>query len=411
MFEEITNYFDENILSVSEINGYVKEVLDNIPIFRNIKVRGEISNFKDYYKSGHYYFSLKDENSVIKAVMFNYRDRDLNFKPEDGMKIVAEGRLSAFPRDGIYQLYIQDMKPDGKGELHLAYERLKKRLEEEGIFSDIYKKPLPKFPKTIGVITSASGAALQDIINITKRRWPIANLIVYPALVQGEGSEKSLINGVNYFNNNPVDVVIIGRGGGSIEDLWSFNSEKLARTIIKSNIPFISAVGHETDFTICDFACSLRAPTPSGAAEVAVPDINNIKNTLLKLETSMKIPVNRLISLYKTRLTNVSSKKVMTSPTGFIDERRKELDYLYQKIVSREELILTKKDSQLSILFEKLDALSPLKVLKRGYSAVYDEKGKVIVSVSDVNPGNNIKLQLSDGIIESTVKNVIIDVK
>ena len=399
----MTEYFNENIIGVTELNGYVKEVLEAIPVFHRLRVRGEISNFKNHVQSGHFYFSLKDGSSVIKAVMFSRDARKMRFLPENGMKVVVTGRLSVYERDGNYQLYVSEMEADGRGALYEAYERLKKKLEEEGLFSERYKKPLPKYPKTVGVITSPTGAAVRDIINITGRRYPLARILVYPALVQGEGAARSLISGVRCFTERArPDVVIIGRGGGSIEDLWAFNSEELARAIAASDIPFISAVGHETDYTICDFVCSRRAPTPSGAAEIAVPDKEEILYKLSAIDIDLKGTVLRKISLLKDRISEIEKKRVIASPYGFIDERRMELEGVAEKMDKYGRLILSAKRESFLSLSGKLNALSPLSVLTRGYGAVYSEAGKVITGAQGVKPGDSFKLRMSDGEVNAT---------
>ena len=406
----MTEYFNENILSVSELNGYVKEVIDAIPVFRNLRVRGEISNFKNHVQSGHYYFSLKDSDTVIKAVMFSRDNRKMRFLPESGMKVIASGYLSVFPRDGSYQLYVTEMEPDGRGALYEAYERLKKKLEDEGLFSERYKKPLPAFPKTVGVITSATGAAVRDIINITGRRYPLARILVYPALVQGEGAVRSLVNGVRCLTEKVrPDVAIIGRGGGSIEDLWAFNSEELARAIAASDIPFISAVGHETDFTICDFVSSVRAPTPSGAAELAVPDISELRYRIDGLSEEITETVTRKIDLLKEKIADIEKKRVIASPYGFIEERRMELDGITERMDKYGRLILSSKREVFTALCGKLDALSPLAVLSRGYGAVYTDDGKkVITEAHAVKKGDDLLLRMSDGEITATATEVVL---
>ncbi len=406
---DFPEYFRENILSVSEINEYVKMTLDAVPVFSAVKIRGEISNFKNHAKTGHFYFSLKDEGSVIRAVMFSRDARTIKFTPEDGIKVVAEGRVSAFPRDGIYQLYVEKMTPDGQGALHAAFERLKKKLDDEGLFSTDYKKPLPNFPKRIGVITSPDGAALRDIINITGRRFPVAEVLVYPALVQGEGAIDSLCAGVRYMSEYvKPDVVIIGRGGGSIEDLWAFNSEKLARLIVSSPIPFISAVGHETDFTICDFVSSVRAPTPSGAAELAVPDISAIYEQLSAYGRILCREIQRKIDVSQQKLSFFAEKRVIKSPYGFIDERRQKLASLYDKAESAFKLSLTEKKGGYAGLCEKLNALSPLAVLGRGYGAVFalGDKSKVLTNISDISAGDKITVQMNGGEADAEITDV-----
>ena len=398
--------FRENVYSVSQVNGFVKELIESVPVFSGIRVRGEISNFVKH-RSGHLYFSLKDEGSVIKAVMFARDVRSLSFMPSDGMKVVAQGRLTVYPPSGVYQLVVSALKADGKGALYEAYERLKQKLAAEGLFSDEYKKPLPKYPLTVGVITSPTGAAVRDIINVTGRRWPLAKILIYPALVQGEGAESSLIDGVKYFTNTKkADVVIIGRGGGSIEDLWAFNSEKLAREIVSSDIPFISAVGHETDFTICDFASSKRAPTPSGAAEIAVPDIRTVKAEFDVYRTDLEKAQKNLIDTAKTRLSYLENRKVMLSPYGFIDEKRLKLDAIAEKMESKYQYKLAHFKESYGKLCEKLNALSPLSVLSRGYGALYSESGEVLTSVTQVKQGDSLTLLLGDGKIGAKAETV-----
>ena len=404
----MTEYFNENIIGVTELNGYVKEVLDAIPVFRTLRVRGEISNFKHHVQSGHYYFSLKDGGSVIKAVMWGRDAKRMKFMPESGMKVVVRGRLSVYERDGNYQLYVTEMEADGKGALYEAYEKLKKKLEDEGLFSDRYKKALPRFPKTVGVITSPTGAAVRDIINITGRRYPLAKILIYPALVQGEGAARSLISGVKCMTEavRP-DVVIIGRGGGSIEDLWAFNSEALARAIAASDIPFISAVGHETDFTICDFVCSMRAPTPSGAAELAVPDISELREKLNMLYGEISGTVTRKLDALKEKISEIERKRVISSPYGFIDERRRDLDAVTDRLESGSRLIISAKREKFMALSGKLNALSPLAVLTRGYGAVYSADGKkVITEAGDVSVGDTLKLRMSDGEVYATATEI-----
>ena len=409
MYKEFEDKFLENVYSVSEVNGFVKEAIECVPVFSGIKIRGEISNFTAH-KSGHLYFSLKDEDAVIKAVMFARDVRSLNFRPTEGMKVIATGRITVYPPSGVYQLVVSSLKADGKGALYEAYEKLKQKLSAEGLFSPENKKPLPKYPKVVGVITSPTGAAVRDVINVTGRRWPYAKILVYPALVQGEGSEASLIEGVKHFTeSNSADVVIIGRGGGSIEDLWSFNSEALARTIVASHLPFISAVGHETDFTICDFACSLRAPTPSGAAELAVPDAKAVLSQLDGALGDIKSELTKKLSLLRARLEYSENRRVIQSPYGFIDEKRQRLDLLSDRLTSKYSLGLAAKKEAYGRLCEKLDALSPLSVLTRGYGAVYSEKGEVLTSARDVSKGERISVRLKDGTVEAIADAVTVN--
>lgn len=395
--------FRENIYSVSQVNGFVKEVIEGIPVFSGIRVRGEISNLTKH-RSGHIYFSLKDADGVLRAVCFARDARGIRFPLTEGLKIVATGRLTVYAPSGQYQLVVSAMEADGKGALYEAYERLKARLEAEGLFGQEYKKPIPRFPKRVGVITSPTGAAVRDIINVTGRRYPLAEIIVYPALVQGDGAEASLINGVRYFTENDcADVVIIGRGGGSIEDLWAFNSEPLAREITKSHLPFISAVGHETDFTICDFVSSLRAPTPSGAAELAVPDINSVRESFDSFLAVMKRDIERGISARRQRLDMLSERKVLRSPYGFIDEKRQRLDICEDKLSAVSRLRISEWRGSLERLASKLDALSPLSVLSRGYGAVYGSDGEVVTSVEGVKIGDTVSVRLKDGSIKAKI--------
>jgi len=397
----IPDYFKENVLTVSELNGLVKELIENVPVFSYLKLRGEISNFTNH-RSGHFYFTLKDDGAAIKAVMFKGNNARLRFLPENGMRVIATGRLGVFERDGVYQLYVSDLEPDGVGALYVAYEKLKKKLEAEGLFDQSRKKPIPKYPRSVGVITSPTGAAVRDIINVTGRRYPLAAIKVFPALVQGEGAEATLMAGIEFFNREQnVDVIIIGRGGGSIEDLWAFNSEALARTVANSNIPVISAVGHETDFTVCDFVADLRAPTPSAAAEIAVPDINDIRRQMLAALSALERAVTVYIKRKKERVAIVASKRVMQSPDSFLDYRRETLDRISDKLFTAWENTLERKKSRLALLSGRLNALSPLAVLTRGYGAAFGEDGKPITKASSLPKGKRFTLRLSDGTVSA----------
>jgi exodeoxyribonuclease VII large subunit len=339
--------------------------------------------------------------------MFARDAKGLDFKIGDGMKVVAKGRLTVYAPSGQYQMVVSEMRPDGKGALYEAYERLKRKLEEEGLFSDEYKHEIPRFPKRIGVITSPTGAAVRDMINVTRRRWPAAEIVLYPALVQGEGAVASLISGIEYFKQNPPDTVIIGRGGGSIEDLWAFNSEELARTIAFSGLPVISAVGHETDFTICDFVSSVRAPTPSAAAEIAVPDREAVLREFTGFENRLKLLTENILRAYKDRLARIESKRVISSPYGFIDEKRLMLANLSDKLEKRNALRLTAAKGEFTALAGKLNALSPLAVLTRGYSAVYGDNGQVLTSVASVNEGDSVRIVMRDGEIKAQATEIV----
>lgn len=398
------DFLKPRIISVSQLNYYVKSLLDNDAHLSSVFVTGEISNLTDHYRSGHIYFSLKDNNCVIKAVMFAGNARNLKFKPQEGMKIIARGRVSLYEPSGNYQFYVEDMQPDGIGELTIAFEQLKKKLSEKGIFDQSHKKPIPKFPQTIGVITSPTGAAIQDIKNILSRRFPSADIVLCPVLVQGESASAQLVNAVNIFNEyDCADVIIIGRGGGSIEDLWAFNSEELAYAIYASNIPVISAVGHETDFTICDFVSDLRAPTPSAAAELAVPDkeeliayYNSQKQYLTSILDNKISKANRVLSEYKLVLNENSPEKQITKYNENLSLFRNRLESLMNE--------------KLNTAFEKihknggkLEALNPVSVLQRGYS-VAEKDGKIVSSVNDVKTDDILNITLKDGKIITKVQ-------
>lgn len=400
-----------SVITVSQLNFYIKSLLDESPALREIYITGEISNLTDHYRSGHIYLSLKDDKALVRAVMFAGNARHLRFKPEEGMKVIARGRVSVYEATGQYQLYIEDMQPDGIGALNLAYEQLKRKLSAEGLFSEDIKKPIPAYPKRIGVITSPTGAAVQDILNILGRRYPIAEVVFCPVLVQGENASTQLIGAVKRFNKaNAADVIIIGRGGGSIEDLWAFNDEKLARTIAESDIPIISAVGHETDFTICDFVADLRAPTPSAAAELATPNMTELLSYFKSVKDSLPAIIQRRIDFEKQELDNLASSKVLLSPDEFINIRKNELDMLSADMIKAFKAILSENQREFVALSAKLDALSPLSVLSRGYSIVQN-KNKVIKSAKELNIGQNIMVKLSDGKAECEVKAITLDEK
>lgn len=397
----------DGALTVTQLNEYIKAKIDADAFLSHVTVKGEISNFTNHYKTGHFYFTIKDEGSLIKAVMFRSAAAKLNFVPENGMKILARGRVSAFVRDGQYQLYCEGMEPDGIGALYFAFEQLKKKLSAEGLFDEARKKPLPKIPTRIGVITSPTGAAIRDIINILGRRFPYAKVILYPALVQGADAAPSLIAGMQYFNTERnVDVIIIGRGGGSIEDLWAFNSEELARTVAASAIPTISAVGHETDFTICDFVADRRAPTPSAAAELAVPEMHELMRKIDNIIGRMSLLLSKRIENGRQILDFYKTQGIFAHPERMLEERKMQLLMLGQRLDTS---IVGKVNSEKSLLAQrtaKLEALSPLGILSRGYSVATNEAGKVISSVQSVSPGDRLSLRLRDGKISATVDEV-----
>ena len=391
--------------TVSELNGYIKNLLEGNRTLGSVTVSGEISNFV-CHSSGHLYFSLKDEGGQIRAVMFRSYTSGLKFKPESGMKVIVHGSVSVFARDGSYQLYASTMQPDGIGALYLAYEQLREKLSTEGLFDSGHKEPIPEYPTRIGVITSPTGAAVRDIINVTGRRYPLADIYVYPAIVQGERSVATLISGIEYFEKSGlVDVIIIGRGGGSIEDLWSFNSEALARKIYSCDIPVISAVGHETDFTICDFVADLRAPTPSAAAELAVPDIKELYIRLDNISARCTAALERQIDRSRDRLDRLNVDNVYSALRSGIDARLDNLERLYERAKQSISHILEAKRAEFSVLVEKANAMNPLAVLSRGYSIV-EHENVVISSTDAVKIGEGIKVTVSDGVIDATVQGI-----
>lgn len=390
---------EPRVATVSQINEYIKQILDKNVILNNVWVKGELSNFKLHY-SGHIYTTLKDEGGVLKAVMFKGAASRLAFAPQDGMKVVARGRVGVYENGGVYQLYIEEMIPDGVGELFIAYEQLKAKLQSEGLFDERYKKPIPRFPSRVGVITAPTGAAVRDIINVITRRYPLAQITLYPAQVQGTGSAQSVAAGIEYFNEtNSVDTIIAGRGGGSIEDLWAFNEEIVARAIFNSKIPIISAVGHETDFTIADFVADLRAPTPSAAAEIAVPSVAELAAAI---ETDKSRLMQAQISRLKNLQLKINSLKLKT-PQEIINDNSQRLDNLTHRMENSFKLTLMQKKKLLGEQSGKLNALSPLNTLSRGYAIPVKEDGTVIRSVGDTKKGDEFTLKLKDGDITAEV--------
>ena len=391
------------VLSVSQLNFYIKSIIENDPKLNIVFLTGEISNLTDHYRSGHIYLSLKDEKSVIKAVMFAGNARNLRFKPADGMKVICRGRIAVYEPSGQYQLYIEDMQPDGIGALTLAYEQLKKSLAEKGLFDNSHKKPIPKFPKTVGVITSPTGAAVQDIRNILNRRFPCVDIVMCPVLVQGDSAPPQLVRAVKTLDeNNMCDVIIIGRGGGSIEDLWAFNNEELAYAIYNCKIPVISAVGHETDFTICDFVSDMRAPTPSAGAELAVPD----KEELMSYYKSQSQYISSIIDLKQRQLANQITDKqrilALVSPQSKINDYENRLKNYKDLIQMRVTEMYTQKTNKIANLSSKLETLNPLSILSRGY-AIAEKDGKVLSSKKDLKINDEFTLEFSDGKISATV--------
>ena len=386
--------------TVSQINGYIKKILDNNQILNNVWVKGELSNFKPHY-SGHIYTTLKDEGGVLKAVMFRSAASKLTFTPNEGMKVLARGRVGVYEAGGSYQLYIEELIPDGVGELYIAYEQLKARLQEEGLFDPAFKKPIPKYPQKIGVSTATTGAAVRDIINVITRRYPLAEIIIYPTQVQGAGAAQNIAEAIEYFNKiGEVDTLIVGRGGGSIEDLWAYNEEIVARAIFASKIPIISAVGHETDFTIADFVADLRAPTPSAAAEIAVPSVAELGAFIENTKTRA---INAAIKRCENLRLRLDSMKLKT-PSEIIQDNYQKIDNLVKHMENRVMLNLSEGKRSLAAAAAKLDALSPLQTLSRGFSVATKEDGTLVKSKNDLNKGDDFTLRLSDGNVDCMVK-------
>lgn len=394
---------ERQALSVTQVNLYVKEVIARDDILCDIIVKGELSNFKAH-SSGHMYMSLKDENGVMRAVMFRSNASKLLFKPQNGMKVLARGRVSVYERDGQYQLYIEEMQQEGQGDLYVAFELLKKRLSAEGLFNPDHKKALPKYPKRVGVVTAPTGAAIRDIINVLTRRFAYSDIVLYPVLVQGENSAASIVEAIEYFNkNNAADVLIVGRGGGSIEDLWSFNEECVARTIYNSHIPIVSAVGHEIDFTISDFVADLRAPTPSAAAELVVPSQTELTEKFNNVYKTMYRQAMRAIENRRIVVNACCDRPMFKNPIQRIENQQQRLDNVSFMLESAYKNAANDKKRKFAEVTAKLESLSPLGTLARGYSVAKDSSGKVIKSVTQVADGDEISVRVSDGDIKARV--------
>ena len=391
-------------VTVKQLNLFVKSIIEGEPRLNDVYVIGEISNFKNHYASGHLYFTLKDNDASIRCVMFKGYASRLKFSVSDGLKVIVRGRVSLYEKDGQYQFYAEEMYPDGLGDISLQFEQIKERLTKEGLFDSQNKRPLPKFPKSIAVITSETGAAVRDILNILSRRYPITEIVLCPVSVQGENAVPEMLDALErVYSLSRCDLIIIGRGGGSIEDLWAFNSEALARKIFESPIPVISAVGHETDFTICDFVADLRAPTPSAAAELAVPDISDINKRLLACNRSLKSALQDKLNYLKLRFAAIENSPYLKTPQrSLIYSRRQNIDILTDNLINRYNGVLSHYSLRLKQSIASLDALSPLKVLSRGYS-VAEINGKVLKSVKNANVGDELTLKLSDGSLICTV--------
>jgi len=386
--------------TVTQVNQYIKQVMDKNVVLSNIWIKGELSNCKRHY-SGHIYLTLKDDGGVLKAVMFRNSAANLVFEPQDGMRVMARGRISVYEKGGAYQLYIEEMQPDGVGALHVAFEQMKERLEKEGLFDSEYKKPIPTYPQTIGVITASTGAAVRDIIHVLGRRAPYVKVLLYPCLVQGEGAARNICEAISYFNREKCcDVIIAGRGGGSIEDLWAFNEEEVARAIFISDIPIISAVGHETDFTIADFVADMRAPTPSAAAEIAAADASDILRQLSAGRDRMKSGMMYLIKSHRTSIARFR----LRNPKDRIDNLRVYLDGLQREIVHAWRVKNREDRNKVALLNSKLHTLNPSNVLARGYCMATDQKGTVVRSAGSLSTGDEVKLMFSDGKKDCEVK-------
>lgn len=394
------------ILTVADLNKYIKEKIDNDERLNNVLIKGEISNFKNHY-TGHMYFTLKDEKSLIKCVMFKTYTAHLSFMPKDGMKVVILGSVSVFERDGVYQIYAKAMKQDGLGSLYEAYEKLKLKLEDEGLFDASHKVKIPYMPKTIGVLTASTGAVIRDIINVSTRRNPNVHIRLYPVPVQGPTAAEQIVNGIKFMNENKLaDVLIVGRGGGSLEDLWPFNEEIVARAIYESEIPIISAVGHETDFTIADFVADLRAPTPSAAAELAVQKIDDVKELLSNYQNRNKLALKKKLQLMRLEYEKCMTKQVFTNPLQKINEQYMVLDMKVKKLQNSISNKIKEEKTKYVKSVAKLDALSPLKTLARGYSIVSldNEKDKdVIISAKQLKKDDKINVKFADGDVKAII--------
>ena len=399
---------EQHIFGVTEVNHLVKLLLDNEPMLTNVAVRGELSNYK-IYPSGHHYFTLKDPEGSLRCVMFKGSAVKLRFRPENGMKVVVTGRISVFPRDGAYQLYCKTLTPEGAGDLAVAFEQLKAKLQAEGLFEPEHKKTLPAYPERIAVITSAAGAAVHDMIRILRRRYPIAKVILLPVRVQGIEAPPEIVGAIRYANRWKVaDLIITGRGGGSMEDLWAFNDERVARAIYESELPVISAVGHEPDVTIADYVADARASTPSNAAEIAVPDQEELRRWLWGAEERLVQSELQRLERLRQKLDVLAGKRVMTDQLAYVQDKRMELVHVQQRLGDLAGVCLGEKKQQFAALAASLDAMSPLKVLGRGYAMAQNENGQILKSYRDVEPGERVNVTLGEGgfscIVEEPLK-------
>lgn len=396
----------QQVLSITQINEYIRSQMDEDRLLNQVAVRGEISNYK-LYPSGHHYFTLKDENAALKCVMFKSNATRLRFRPENGMKVIAMGRITVYPRDGAFQLYCSAMTVDGVGDLYAAFEQLKKKLAAQGLFAPEHKKPLPPFPGTIGIITSSAGAAIHDMLRILKKRYPLTQVRLLPVRVQGAEAPGEIAAAIRYANHYKLaDLLIVGRGGGSIEDLWAFNDEGVAYAIYESQIPIISAVGHEPDVTIADYVADLRAATPSNAAELAVPDQAALLQSMDSAASAMASYLTRQLRSSRQRLNTISRSPALASPTGYLRQRETNLEHLKTRLIAAQSQQLQRRRQRFVGCTAKLDAMSPLKVLTRGYSIVHNDDGSILRSVSQTEPGREIRVTLTDGSIHAVVSSI-----
>ena len=395
---------EQHIFGVTEVNQLVKLLLDNEPMLTHVSVRGELSNYK-MYPSGHHYFTLKDPEGALRCVMFKGAAMKLRFRPENGMKVIAQGRISVFPRDGAYQLYCDALIPEGAGDLALAFEQLKARLYAEGLFDPEHKKPLPAYPEKIAIITSSAGAAVHDMIRILRRRYPIAKVILLPVRVQGAEAPPEIVGAIRYANRWKVaDLIVTGRGGGSMEDLWAFNDERVARAIYESDLPVISAVGHEPDVTIADFVADARASTPSNAAEIAVPDREELLRWLRGAEERIEQAQETRLETLRQRLESLASKRVLTDQLAYVQDKRMELLHVQQRLGDLSDVLLNRKKQRFTALAASLDAMSPLKVLGRGYAVAQGSDGSILKSYQDVTAGECVTVMLGEGGFSAVVE-------
>ena len=401
---------ENHVYAVSELNQLVKAILDSAPGLENVCVRGEISNYKFYPSSGHHYFSLKDEGGAVRCVFFKAQAVRLRFQPRNGMKVIAVGRVSAFPRDGTYQLYCSALQPDGVGDLHVAFEQLKEKLWREGLFAPEHKKPLPPYPETVGIVTSPVGAAVHDMIRILRRRYPLAKVLLLPVRVQGPEAPPAIARAIRYAcAHRAADVLIVGRGGGAAEDLWAFNDEQVARAIYDAEIPVISAVGHEPDVTISDFVADARAATPTHGAEMAVPDRTELLDRLQSMELHMRRAQGGRLELLRKRLENLAAKRVMTDPMAFVEDKRMLLGHVQKELYHASEARLAEPGRRLSAMAASLDAMSPLRVLGRGYAMVADGQGRVLRRAGDAAVGDQVSNRLADGTLYCRVERIVLE--